>query len=223
MSFNHGGYDNDDGFGRDRPQKDILFRDETMREILTRAVETGSHDIGDELRATISRRSTYDQDRRESPPRSFSRQNSNMVNTPPRGSNCGPAVETYRNDQGEIVTQLVDGEDAPLRVHNYDPEWIDQPKAPSRNNTGFSTYRTPEGDLVHAYNSSEPLALGTHSQYSPAPNEGRGSPPIYQSRDPEGNLVTQYNGDSEDLAIRTHYQDDEPQQGSFQGRSSGRY
>jgi len=223
MSFHHGGYDNDDGFGPDRPQKEILFRDETMREILTRAVESGSHDIGDELRASISRSSTFNQERRVSPPRSFSRQNSNMINTPPRDSNRGPAVETYRNDQGELVTQLVDGEDAPLRVHNHDPEWNDQPRVPSRSNTGLSTYRNPDGDLVQAHTGSEPPSLRTFSRQSPPPSDERRSPPIYTSRDREGNLVSQYDGDSSDLRIRTHYQDDEPQQRSYQRTNSGRY
>ncbi|PWW80709.1 hypothetical protein C7212DRAFT_306482 [Tuber magnatum] len=193
-----------------------------MREILTRAVETGSHDIGDELRATISRSST-NQERRVTPPRSFSRQNSNMVNTPPRDSNYASGESTYIDENGDHVRRWEGDEEPGLRVHNYDPEWNDQPKAPSRNNAGLSTYRNADGDLVQAHTGPEARVLRTHSQHSPPPSEGRRSPPIYQTRDREGNLVSQYDGDSGDLPIRTHYHDDEPQQGSFQRTNSGRY
>ncbi|KAG0137424.1 hypothetical protein HOY82DRAFT_648980 [Tuber indicum] len=233
MSF-HGGYDNDDGFGRERPQKEILFRDETMREILSRAVETGSHDIGDELRASISsystppsRSSTFGREgRRESPPRSsVSRQNSNMVNTPPRDSNHGSGGRTYRDAEGNLV-ETWDGDEEPaLRVHNYDPEWNDSPRAPPRTNTGHSVRRNADGDYIQEHTGSQPLGLRTHSQFSPPASEGRASPPIYHTRDHEGNLVQQYDGDSGDLPIRTHYDDDEPQPrpGQVQRTSSGRY
>ena len=214
MSFNHGGYDNDDGFGSDRPQKEILFRAETMREILSNAAATGSHDIGPELMASISsqsnpqRSSSYSQGNRQSPPRSSaSRQNSGLTHTPPRDNNYGSAVETYKDSEGNLVQSLKSDQDAPLRVLTNDPEWNSLPRGPSRTNTGHSTYRNPEGDFVTEHRGGD-LPVTTHYHDSPPVSEGRRSPPIYQTRDREGNLVTQYDGDSGNLAIRTHYRDD---------------
>lgn len=210
MSYNHGGYDNDDGFGRDRPQKEILFRPETMREILSNAAATGSHDLGPELMASISsqsnpqRSSSYSQGHRQSPPRSSaSRQNSGLVNTPPRDSNYGSGVETYRDANGDLVQALKSDENAPLRVLTNDPEWNSLPRGPSRTNTGHSTYRNADGDHVREHRGGD-LPVRAHYRDSPPPSEGRTSPPIYQTRDREGNLVSQYDGDSADLAVRTH-------------------
>jgi len=216
----HGGYDNEDGFGRERPQKEILFRAETMREILSQAVETGSHDIGDELRASISTYST------QSPPRSSASRQNSMRNTPPRDSSRGSGGRTYRNADGDLVETWDGEEEPPLRAHCNDPEWNDLPRAPpSRNNTGLSTHRNTAGDYVTEHTGSQPPTLRTHSQYSPPGSEGRRSPPIYYSRDSEGNQVQQFDGNSEDLRIRTHYVDDEPQGRPVvvQRTNSGRY
>jgi len=216
MSYNHGGYDNEDGFnGRDRSQKENLFRPETMREILSNAAQTGSHDLGPELMASINshsnpnpqRSSSYSQGNRQSPPRSSaSRQNSGLTHTPPRDSNYGSSIETYRDANGDLVQASKSGEDLPLRVQTNDPEWNSLSRGPpSRTNTGHSTYRNAEGDHVAEHRGGN-LPVTTHGyHHSPPASEGRRSPPIYETRDREGNRVQQYDGDSENLAVRAHH------------------
>ncbi|RPB00521.1 hypothetical protein L873DRAFT_1679976 [Choiromyces venosus 120613-1] len=212
MSYNHGGYDNDD----ERPQKEILFRAETMRQILGDAARTGSHDIGPELMASISShtnssgyapQSSY----RTSPPRSSaSRNNSYSAHTPPHDNSQLPGRTTYRDSNGDLV-QRWDGDEEPeLRVHNYDPEWNEKPKGPSRsntgNNSGISVHRNSQGDYVQQHDGHRSLAMRTHSQHSPPPSSD--GPPVYQTRDREGNLVQHYDGEEGGLTIRTHGPED---------------
>jgi len=211
------GYANDEDQQSQRP---MLFSENSMREILSNASRTGQHNVGTDLMNSIDSYRQNSGAGQSSPPRSSaSRQNSfaPAQHTPPRDS----THTRIDGRTGDKITEWSGEGDPALRVHNYDPEWNDQkPAAPKRSNT--SGYKDRNGDYVQE--AIGEMGLRTHRPPTP-PNERSGAnPPVYTSRDREGNTVQQYDGDGENLPLRTHdYSEGAPQRPQGTRSQSSRY
>ena len=156
-------------------------------------------------------------------PQQGSRQNSfQQQQQAPRQNSFGqqhtPPRDTYIDENGDHVRTYTGEGQPPVRVHNYDPAWIALDAAAPKQNSGavgsqnpnITAYTNENGDRV--WESTGPVPMRCHT---PPATDGRASPPVYSTRNKEGDYVQQYAGDSGDLPVRAHYNWDEPQKNHY--------
>jgi len=163
-----------------------------------------------------SRQNSFQQPQQGSRQNSFAqqqqapRQNSFPQHTPP--------LETYIDADGNQVQTFSGAGELPLRVYNPDPSWtgLDAVSKPNsgaiaaNSNPNITAYTNENGDRV--WESTGPVPMRCHT---PPAADGCTSPPVYSTRDKEGNYVQHYAGESGDLAVRAHYNWDNPQQNHY--------